>query len=117
MIELTGPFRQIATTSAILFALNGCVSPETTGTVAGSEEGEAVQPRMATYQCGEGAAVTVENLGESVRVAGPDGTTVELPAAPSDQRSRFGLASEAIVLDGREALYMAGGSEPLTCLR
>jgi hypothetical protein len=41
----------------------------------------------------------------------------ELPAAPDNQRSRYGEAHDAIVLDGREALVMKSGKPPLTCTR
>ena len=35
----------------------------------------------------------------------------------STQRNRYGEASDAIVLEGREALFMRRGHEPLTCMR
>ena len=72
---------------------------------------------MATYQCGQDATVTVETLGTSVRVVGPDGETVDLPASPANQQSRFGEPPYAIVPEGREALFMKNGSPPLTCQR
>jgi hypothetical protein len=77
----------------------------------------APQPRSATYACADGASVTIENLGSSVRVTDADGGSEELPASPANQNSRYGEAHDAIVLDGREALVMKGGATPLTCTR
>ncbi|PDQ19178.1 hypothetical protein CN311_20940 [Mesorhizobium sanjuanii] len=75
------------------------------------------QPRIATYNCADGGKMTIENLGTSVHVLGPDGTSEDLPASPANQSSRFGQAHDAIVIDGREALVMKGGKTPLTCKR
>jgi hypothetical protein len=75
------------------------------------------QPRMATYNCADGGRMTIENLGTSVRVLGPDGVSEDLPASPANQSSRFGEAHDAIVIDGRDALVMKGGATPLTCTR
>ncbi|TIP64534.1 MAG: hypothetical protein E5X63_47055, partial [Mesorhizobium sp.] len=70
-----------------------------------------------TYTCADGARITIENLGTSVRVLGPDGASEDLPASPANQNSRFGAAHDAIVIDGRDALVMKGGATPLTCTR
>jgi hypothetical protein len=59
--------------------------------------------------------MTIQNLGSSIRLLGPDGVDEELPASPANQRSRYGEAHDAIVIDGREALVMKGGQTPLTC--
>ena len=75
------------------------------------------QPRLATYNCGEGGSLTVENFRSSVHLTEPDGTSVDLPAAPPTQQSRFGEAPYALVLEGNEALLMKSGNEPLTCRR
>lgn len=75
------------------------------------------QPRTATYNCTDGGKMTIENLGTSVHVLGPDGASEDLPASPANQTSRFGQAHDAIVIDGREALVMKGGRTPLTCTR
>lgn len=77
----------------------------------------APQPRTATYACGDGGRMTIENLGTSVRLLRSDGTATELPASPANQNSRYGEAHDAVVLDGREALVMQGGATPLTCTR
>lgn len=78
---------------------------------------DSPQPRTATYSCTDGARITIENLGTSVRVLGSDGASEDLPALPANQNSRFGAAHDAIVIDGRDALVMKGGATPLTCTR
>jgi hypothetical protein len=83
----------------------------------GNPLADSPQPRSATYTCADGARITIENLGTSVRVLGPDGASEDLPASPANQNSRFGAAHDAIVIDGRDALVMKGGATPLTCTR
>lgn len=77
----------------------------------------AAQPPLAAYACTDGSTVTIRNLGTSIRIIGPNGMEADIPAMPANQRSRYGEAHEAIVLDGREALIMQSGSAPLTCTR
>ncbi|MFC5384912.1 hypothetical protein ACFPLB_02915 [Aquamicrobium segne] len=79
-------------------------------------EKEAAQPGLSTYNCADGSLMTIRNLGTSIRVMGPD-EEEELPASPANQRSRYGLGVDAIVLDGREALVMKGRQSPLSCTR
>lgn len=76
-----------------------------------------VQPRQATYRCGDGGVLTVENARSSVTLTDPQGEVVTLPAAPASQQSRYGQSGYALVLEGRDALYMKGGKEPLNCRR
>ena len=73
---------------------------------------------MATYRC-SGGMISIQNLGTSLRVAGPDGWTEEFAASPANQSSRYQAAAthDAVVIDGREALLMKKGSTPLTCRR
>lgn len=73
----------------------------------------------ATYRCGNGGTITIQNLGSVLRVARPDGTTEEFAASPANQNSRYQEAAthDAIVIDGREALVMKRGSTPQTCKR
>ena len=73
----------------------------------------------ATYRCGNGGTITIQNLGSVLRVVRPDGTTEEFAASPANQRSRYQEAAthDAIVIDGREALVMKRGSTPQTCRR
>ncbi|KUM23788.1 hypothetical protein AU467_08090 [Mesorhizobium loti] len=73
----------------------------------------------ATYRCGNGGTITIQNLGSSLRVFGPDGAAEEFAASPANQSSRYQEAAthDAIVIDGREALLMKRGSTPQTCKR
>jgi membrane-bound inhibitor of C-type lysozyme len=94
-----------------------CVADDT-GTAANTvEDTTAAQPRQATYNCGEGGSLTIENFRTSVHLTEPDGTSVDLPASPPTQHSRYGEAPYALVLEGKEALLMKNGKEPLTCSR
>ncbi|CDX25831.1 conserved exported hypothetical protein [Mesorhizobium sp. ORS 3324] len=74
---------------------------------------------MATYRCGNGGMITIQNLGTSLRVVGTDGGSEEFAASPANQSSRYQEAEthDAIVIDGREALVMKKGSTPQTCTR
>ncbi|RUW02342.1 MAG: hypothetical protein E5Y00_17040 [Mesorhizobium sp.] len=73
----------------------------------------------ATYRCGNGGMITIQNLGSSLRVLGPDGSAEVFPASPANQTSRYQEAAthDAIVIDGREALVMKKGSTPQSCKR
>ncbi|MEX0954591.1 MAG: hypothetical protein WDZ83_05195 [Rhizobiaceae bacterium] len=93
------------------------------------------QPRIATYQCGEDGEIRIVNTGAAVLIsenlvvaveddeqdseqdAEPAERRFELVAAPPSQRSRYGAEGLALVLEGREALWMKAGSAPLTCNR
>ena len=75
------------------------------------------QPGTATYSCADGGMITIQNLGTSVRVQGLGDDVLELPASPATQRSRYGEQPYALVLEGREALFMKNGQPPLTCTR
>ena len=114
-------------TAALLLLAGGCAlatascqsgngSRQAAAEAAETSVSEA-QPRMASYSCTDGATMTVENFGSSVHVVGPDGESLDLPASPETQRNRYGQASDAIVLEGREALLMRRGREPLNCMR
>ncbi|TPM30132.1 hypothetical protein [Mesorhizobium sp. B2-3-4] len=72
----------------------------------------------ATYRCGNGGMITIQNLGTSLRVVGQEGTTEDFAASPANQSSRYqAVTHDAIVIDGREALVMKRGSTPQTCTR
>lgn len=103
-----------------LWIVSACVSqpatPATTGSSAFASLAET-QPNTATYACADGGMMTIQNLGTSIRMLGPDGIAQEFHASPPNQTSRYGEAHDAIVIDGREALVMKGGQTPLTCIR
>lgn len=78
----------------------------------------AAAPSVAgVYDCGGDGRIQVDFTGAGVRVTEADGSIVELPASPPGQRNRFGEGVSAIVIEGREALYMRGRREPWTCVR
>ena len=75
------------------------------------------QPRLATYDCGQDGAITVEAMQNAVRLVEAEGSSYELPASPPTQASRFGEGNVALVVEGGEALWMKAGREPVTCTR
>ncbi len=114
-MALRRSFRVTLALSPLLIAA-ACVS-QTNASAPTAADAAAPQPRTATYSCADGGVITIENLGTSLRVLGPDGASDDLPASPANQTSRFGKAHDAIVIDGRDALVMKGGATPLTCTR
>lgn len=76
-----------------------------------------LQPRFATYDCGEKGLITVENTRTAVRLTEPEGQMYDLMAAPPTQASRYDADGMALVLEGRDALWMKAGSEPVDCRR
>lgn len=99
------------------FLAASCVPADKTTSANITAGSSTTQPRLATYNCGEDGSLTVENFRTSVHLTEPDGTSVDLPASPPTQQSRFGEAPYALVLEGNEALLMKSGNEPLTCRR
>jgi hypothetical protein len=114
---------------AAALAAAGCTS-------GGGSQSEIAsnQPRVAAYRCGEDGEIRIVNTGAAVLVtermatpaedaeapdeAGePAEARYELVAAPPNQRSRYGAEGLALVLEGREALWMKAGAAPLTCVR
>lgn len=77
----------------------------------------STQPATATYACADGGMMTIENFGSSVRITGASNEPIELPASPAAQRTRYGEQPYAVVIEGRDALFMKSGDEPLTCTR
>ncbi|TIR20641.1 MAG: hypothetical protein E5X34_18015 [Mesorhizobium sp.] len=101
----------------------GATAPKTPAPQATKIITDLTVPRSgigtATYRCGNGGMITIQNLGSSLRVARPDGSTEEFAASPANQSSRYqeAVTHDAIVIDGREALVMKRGSTPQTCRR
>jgi hypothetical protein len=103
--------------STVAPAVSAAPGALTVATAPITTDAAAPQPRTATYNCAGGGRLTIENLGTSLHVLSPDGTAEDLPAAPANQNSRYGVAHDAIVIDGREALVMKGGKTPVSCTR
>ena len=117
---MLSPPRRVALCLFVSVALTACTTgsaKKTTGPAAEPSDQTTSQPGMATYNCADGSMITIQNLGTSVRIQGVGDDVVELPAAPATQRSRYGEQPYALVLDGRDALYMKSGDEPLNCTR
>jgi hypothetical protein len=103
---------------ALPFAcLAACVGEGDAGSThaAVSAAGPAGRPGLTTYRCEDGT-ITVENRASEVVLTDTSGESVTLPAAPPEQRSRYGLPGYALVLEGNQALYVKGG-KPMDCAR
>lgn len=101
---------------AVLAMVAGCVSeaeqPRPELAVA------EAQPRQARYDCGEDGVISLENNRTSVRLVEEASAEVyDLPASPPTQNSRYGEGGYALVVEGREALWMKGNNTPMTCRR
>ena len=112
--------RRLVVAAGLALLLAACVADDQHAQ-SGQEMAAATstpQPRRATYDCGEGGRITVENMRTAVRlVEEGDGDSYNLPAAPPTQTSRFGADGMALVVEDREALWMKAGSEPMSCRR
>ncbi len=103
-----------------LLLVASCVSEGHAGSAAAKASAgteTTSQPSHATYSCGPRGTLTVDNFRTSVKLVDPEGESVDLPASPAAQQSRYGETPYALVLDGKEALYMKSGKEPVTCNR
>jgi hypothetical protein len=107
------------TAISVALATAACTTEPThkTASLVSAATDEMTQPASATYSCADGGMMTIENLGSSVRILNGAGEPIELPAAPPAQRARYGEQPYALVLDGRDALFMKSGEEPLACTR
>lgn len=61
--------------------------------------------------------MTVENSGSSIRVTDASGATVDLAEVAESGGTRYAEGVTAVVLDGPDALVMAGRNEPVSCRR
>lgn len=109
-------FTSCTTIAGAALLLAGCVSSTLQSQTSNIEAG-SIQPRSASYNCGDNGAITLENTRTMVRLTEADGNSYDLPAAPPAQLSRYGEGLYALVLEGREALWMKSGKEPMTCKR
>ena len=116
IISKTGAARAIAAFNLLAAAslAAGCASDQQ---VASPVDPGPTQPATAAYDCGEDGTLTVQTSGTGVRIVDAEGAELFLPAAPPNQSNRFGEGANAIVIEGREALYMHGNRPPITCTR
>ena len=71
----------------------------------------------ATYKCDNGESLQVDNSVAAVSIAFADGSSMQLPASPSDSHTRYVQEQYAMVFDGEEALFFRPKSTPITCRR
>ncbi|HTV70785.1 MAG TPA: hypothetical protein VMF90_19835 [Rhizobiaceae bacterium] len=109
------PYRTAAIGGWILL-LAACVAQQQPEPVQAAVAADA-QPRLATYDCGDVGSMTIENDQSFIRVTDASGTTVELPEVPESGGMRYAEGATAVVLEGQEALVMAGRHEPVSCHR
>lgn len=116
---------------AFVLSLAGAAALLAAGCTGGGQQQQkpvpGAQPRIATYQCGEGGSIRIVNTGAAILLSEdtgalaetgePETSQFELVAAPPNQRSRYGAEGLALVIEGREALWMKAGKAPLTCTR
>ncbi|MEQ1952920.1 hypothetical protein [Mesorhizobium sp. CN2-181] len=101
---------------AIPFAcLAACVGEGDAGSTHATAEPSG-RPGVTNYRCGEDGSITVENRSSEVVLTDTTGEAVTLPAAPAEQRSRYGIPGYALVLEGDNALFVKGG-KPMDCAR
>jgi len=101
---------------ALAFAA-GCVEEPKRAPAPAAANVVAAPSVAGIYDCAADGRIQVELTGGGVRVTEADGSIVELPASPPGQLTRFGEGVSAIVIEGREALYMRARREPWTCVR
>jgi hypothetical protein len=104
-----------ATLLASLPLLQGCVADQGSADVVASPAALPSSGVSATYDCGADGAILLRAGSGTVDLMEADGTSYALAAAPPGQNTRFGAEGYALVLEGREALWMKAGSEPATC--
>ena len=109
------PYRAAAIASWMLL-LGACVAEQKPESVLAAPAADA-QPRVATYDCGDAGVMTIENNKTSIRVTDPAGATLELPEVPESGGMRYAQGVTAVVLEGQDALVMAGRNNPISCRR
>ncbi len=92
------------------FVASACVS-------SGPSVQQSAGPRSFSYDCGDGASLSIESLGDRVSLTDPEGETVDLPASPPGQASRYGQDAYAVVIGDHDALWMKAGKKPVSCRR
>ena len=115
MGQLRKPAKFAGSVSGIL--LCAMAASCTSGGGSGPEVVGQRQPGSSVYRCDTGQTLRIENRRTSVMIVKSDGTSIELPASPPGSTARYGEPPYALVLDGREALYVETGKTPMNCRR
>ncbi|MCR4268141.1 hypothetical protein [Nitratireductor sp. ZSWI3] len=84
-------------------------------TTAPEDDADGAYTGPLTYRCEEDMQMTVQRKGSLVSVHSPRGIDLDLPAAPPGQSARFGESLYAVVLEGKDALWMVNGKPPISC--
>lgn len=108
---------RVGLASLVTIMLTACVADPQQSHGQDMSSTSSVQPRRAVYDCGSDGSITVENARTAVRLTDTQGESYDLPASPPSQASRYGEGGLALVVEGREALWMKAGSQPQTCMR
>ena len=98
-------------------ALSACVAPDAGSARVERSSQASSSPRYASYRCDGDTEITVENFRSSVHVVDSRGVDVELPASPPAQTARYGQPGYALILEGRNALWMVSRKRPVNCTR
>ena len=102
---------------ALLLPVMALAACQSSASSSGIDPDSVTQPRNAQFRCDDGQVLQVESLGASVNVTKADGSILPLPALPAGSRSRYSEGQTALVFDGRSALFMETGKQPLECKR
>ncbi|WP_114389966.1 MliC family protein [Notoacmeibacter marinus] len=101
-------------------AMAGClavIAGCTSGSVGSRSGGPGGNP-YGMFRCDGGTTMEVRRAsGNAIAVSAPNGESIVLPASPAGQRARYGADAYALVIEGRDALFMKSGAMPLNCRR
>ena len=107
--------RHLLAAICLTVPLAGCVADQPARTsLPVPRAASELSPRTATNRCPQGPLVVAIN-GQTAQVTGPGDIDVTLQAAPPGQQIRFTDRLNALVVEGREAMFMANRKAPLTC--
>lgn len=98
--------------SVLALTAAACVS-ENNGTAPAASQSSNVS--VGTFDCGDGESLTIRRTGTVLLVSDSQDDSAQLEPSPPGQNVRYDADGYALALDGREALWMKAGQEPMTC--
>lgn len=98
-------------------ALMACTGVGTLDSSKNKRASGATQPRYASFDCGRGRKLVVENFRTSVIVIPPTGESVELLPSPPGSKTRYSEGQDTLIVEGRNAFWFRTGKTPLDCKR